>query len=147
MNKVREILLFLFYLEIECVIMINIIGVDKVDKSKEKGQALIEFVLLLPIIIFLIFIVIDIGRIIYTKTYLESKMNHAVSLISDGTYNTTKLEESLNDNNDQIIVKLKTNTDTEEIILTKQITFITPGFNKILDNPYNIKIKRIIAND
>ena len=127
--------------------MVNIIGVDEVDKSKEKAQALIEFVLLLPIIIFLILAVVDIGRLIYTKTNLESKMNEVVNLVNNGTSDITILEESINQDNQDITLKLKTNTNTQEIILTKQITFITPGFNLILDNPYNIKIKRIIAND
>ena len=45
-----------------------------------KGQALIEFVLILPIFIFLIFLSVDIGRILYAKNHLETKLNDAIEL-------------------------------------------------------------------
>lgn len=115
------------------------------DKSKEKGQALIEFVLLLPIIIFLILAVIDIGRILYTKTWLESKMNDVVFLVNKENQDANELDTLLK--NEQIVVKLKTNNDKTEITLSKEISFLTPGFNLILDNPYDIKIKRIVIHD
>lgn len=115
------------------------------DKSKEKGQALIEFVLLLPIIIFLILAVIDIGRILYTKTWLESKMNDVVFLVNKENQDANELDTLLE--NEQIVVKLKTNNDKTEITLLKEISFLTPGFNLILDNPYDIKIKRIVIHD
>lgn len=114
------------------------------DKSKEKGQALIEFVLLLPIIIFLVLAVIDIGRILYTKTWLESKMNDMVHLVNKEE-DTLELDTLLKD--DQVVIKLKTSNDKTEITLSKEISFLTPGFNLILDNPYDIKIKRIVRHD
>ena len=48
-----------------------------------KGQALVEFVLILPIFIFLVFLSVDIGRIIYAKNHLESELNETVTLLED----------------------------------------------------------------
>lgn len=116
------------------------------DKSRERGQALIEFVLLLPVIIFLILAVIDIGRILYAKIHLESKIGEVVDLVNDDIKDPTKLEKIINDDNGKIAVNVLYHDDIE-IVLSSEMTFVTPGFNLFLDNPYNIKIKRIIAND
>ena len=88
-------------------------------KNKENGQALIEFVLLLPIIIFLILTVIDIGRILYTKTWLESKMNDVVNLVSSGVEDTNEVEEILDYGKDKISVKLNYSGDKIEINVSK----------------------------
>lgn len=116
------------------------------DKSKEKGQALIEFVLLLPIIIFLILAVIDIGRILYMKTWLESKMNDVVYIVNKDNQDTNELKNILR-NNEQVLVKIKNSNNKTEITLSTEISFLTPGFNLILDNPYDIKTKRIVIHD
>lgn len=116
------------------------------DKSKEKGQALIEFVLLLPVIIFLILAVIDISRIIYTKTWLETKMNDVVYLVNKDIQDTNELKNTLL-KDEHVVVKFKNSNDKIEITLSKKISFLTPGFNLILDNPYDIKIKRIVMHD
>ena len=44
------------------------------DMKSNKGQALVEFVIILPITLILIFCVIDFGRIISLKSDLESKI-------------------------------------------------------------------------
>ena len=40
-----------------------------------KGQALVEFVLVLPILIFILLLVIDMGRLMIMKNHLETVLN------------------------------------------------------------------------
>ena len=44
----------------------------------KRGQALVEFVIILPIFIFLLLAIIDIGKMISTKNKLESVMSSVI---------------------------------------------------------------------
>ena len=46
----------------------------------KKGQALVEFVIILPIFLFLLLGVIDVGRIMYTKVNLENTISDVVDM-------------------------------------------------------------------
>ena len=50
----------------------------------KKGQALVEFVIILPIMILLIFCVVDFGRVISVKSELENVTSDAVMLYQNG---------------------------------------------------------------
>ena len=41
----------------------------------KKGQALVEFVLILPVLIFVIFAFIDVSRLMIMKNHLETVLN------------------------------------------------------------------------
>ena len=49
------------------------------QKIKNKGQALVEFVIILPIIMIIIFVIIDFSNVFYQKNNLESIMNSVVT--------------------------------------------------------------------
>ena len=49
-----------------------------------KGQALVEFILILPIFLFLIFAVVDFGLIFSTKSTLENTSTDIVDEIKAG---------------------------------------------------------------
>ena len=49
-----------------------------------KGQALIEFIIILPVTIYLLMVIVDFSSILIKKNGLESKMNDVVSLYKDG---------------------------------------------------------------
>ena len=111
-----------------------------------RGQALIEFVILLPIFIFMIFTIIDFGKILYIKNNLESKMDDVITL-----YETNKDKDSISENLN--LSKEKTNLeitkDNEYInfVLNKEVEVITPGLNLILGNSYQASVKRVIYNE
>ena len=48
--------------------------------GNKKGQALIEFVIILPIFVFMILAVIDLGKILYFGNILESKMDNVITM-------------------------------------------------------------------
>ena len=44
-------------------------------------------------------------------------------------------------------LKIKEDENYIEFFLEKKVDIITPGLNLIFDNPYNIKVKRVIYNE
>ena len=86
----------------------------------KRGQALVEFVLILPILIFIMLSLVDISRIMIMKNHLETVLNTVskdTNVINDKEYN---IEITIKDN----YIYLKSCTDV-----------ITPGMNRILGNP------------
>ena len=107
-----------------------------------KGQALLEFVLILPIFLLILFVIIDFGMIINTKNSLENKSVDIVSLVKNNQSKEeiTKLYNDIN-------IDIKEENDYLKIILTKEIDIITPGLNRIFSDPYEAKVERIVYND
>ena len=108
--------------------------------KRQKGQALVEFILILPILLFLMMTIFDIGTIMYEKYKLNQILDTASDIFSNqGT------DEAIN-----YAIKNKVKFDYQiqdgNYILTisKNIKITTPVFNKILGNPYQIKEEKMI---
>ena len=56
----------------------------RVGKMNKKGQALVEFIIILPVIIFIIMLLVDFMTIFSYKNKLESNMNN-VTILYKGT--------------------------------------------------------------
>lgn len=112
--------------------------------KKKKGQALVEFIIILPILIMLFFGGIDFGRIILRKNELENITSDLIDLYKDGS-SFEELENYLKENNKNNSLKVK-NKDNKyvEFILESDVEFITPGLNKILGSSYKATTKRVI---
>ncbi len=113
----------------------------------EKAQALIEFVLILPVLIMILFAIIDFGTIMITKSELENKLSDAV----DALKNTIEIDElypnvqkSINDKNIKTELSFNNETNYVTIKLSKEIKTITPGLNLIIGYPYNAKVERVV---
>ena len=107
-----------------------------------KGQALIEFVLILPIFIFLLFAVYDFGMIFSTKNALASSTTDIVNLYKEGK-DITQLRTMYSDLN----INVDTDDDYIKITVKDSLKLITPGFNRVFGNPYQIKVERYIPNE
>lgn len=108
-----------------------------------KGQALIEFVLILPVLVLILFIIFDFGNIFYSKYELQNQSTDIVKLIQDGSS-----KEEILDVYSKIDIDINTYKDNyKKISLTKYIDLITPLLDKLLDDPYLIRVERIIPND
>lgn len=109
-----------------------------------KGQALVEFVLILPVFILLVFAFIDAGKIILCKTHLESVMNEVVLMV-DNDLDIREIKEYLQeDSSYKISISLEKNKYTNIVLYTK-LDLITPGINHIFNE--NIKIERSIIHE
>ena len=86
----------------------------------KKGQALVEFLLILQILIFILLLVVDFGRLMVMRNHLES----VLSSIDKDTKEVNDLEY-------EIIISKKDN-----YVFLKSCTDVyTPGLSKILGNP------------
>lgn len=106
--------------------------------KKNSGQALIEFVIILPIILVILLYIIEFGRITLKKYELESNMELITELYKDNK------QEEMNDyiNTNNIKVEITKNNELTTIIIRKNIKTNMPLINRILGN--NIETKRTI---
>ncbi len=111
----------------------------------KKGQALVEFIIILPIFIFMLLSVIDIGKIIYLKNELESEMASVIDLYrNQKTYD--EIYEEVTQNDSEISLEIA-NEDNERVTfyLKRKVTIVTPGLNVLFDNPHIVEVKRVIS--
>ena len=107
-----------------------------------KGQALVEFVLILPIIILILFIIIDFSNVYYKKNKLEETLDDVVLLI------TNKKEQQIKSILDKDITYKNVNEGKyTKVIVYEQVKLITPFSNIAIDNPYTIKSERVILSE
>ena len=111
--------------------------------KSNKGQALVEFVVIMPIFIMLLISIIDLGNIIYKKYHLENDLDYIVDL-----YRLGKTSEiNIYSNKEEFKTIITSNEDTVTITLEKDITVNTPVLNLIMSNPYQISVDRVIYNE
>lgn len=115
---------------------------DIVKKMKnKKGQALVEFVLILPIIMMILCVVIDFSMIFYKKNHLEGVLNDTVLYIRHGN-DISKLDNFINDDK----IKVTTTSDQKMLTVTlkQNVTLITPFSETFFSNPYTITTDRTV---
>ena len=113
--------------------------------KNKKGQALVEFVIILPIFIFMLLSIIDIGKVIYFQNQLVSELNDVVDLYKkQKTYEEILNELNLQDEGVTLEIK---NQDNEIITfyLKRDVEIITPGLNVIFDNPHTVTVERALS--
>ena len=107
--------------------------------KNNRGQALVEFVLVLPVLLLLIFAFIDFGRIIVCKNHLEGVMSE-ISYLQEN-----EISDYLKKDNEYKINYKIENNEYREITLTTKLDLITPGLKNILKNPYVVQVERSIV--
>ena len=104
----------------------------------KRGQALVEFVIILPIFLMLVLSIVDIGNILISKMNLENELTDIITI-----YRKNKSINDIKIDNERSI-KLEPNGNNMDFTLGKEITIITPGLNLILHNPYTVEVSRSI---
>ena len=107
-----------------------------------KGQALVEFVLILPVFLFIVMIVYDFGMIFNSKNQLLSNSNDIVMMIKNG--------EDIDDVRSKYSdIKIEKTHDGEytKIVIEDSIKLNTPGLKNIMGYPYVINVERYIPNE
>lgn len=113
----------------------------------KKGQALVEFIIILPIFVMMLLCIIDIGKIIFFQNRLEGKMEDVITLYkNENTYDNI-LKELKKDDKDLKLEIANNNNEYIEFKLIKDVEIITPGLNLILGNPHELDIKRVVYYD
>ena len=106
-----------------------------------KGQALIEFVLILPIFLMILFAIVDFGTLLYSKNQLENMSTDIVRLVlKEEEANISVIYPDID------IHVEKYQEKYQKIIISKKIKIITPFLDRVLGNPTIIKVERVIPN-
>ncbi len=103
--------------------------------KKTSGQALVEFVMILPVFLLLVLAAIDFGTIIYEKYHLQNDLD----IIKE--FYENKQEQQLNRYVSENGLEF-TFEETEvytKLIVSKNISITTPGLNRILPHPYLVE--------
>lgn len=111
----------------------------------KKGQALVEFIIILPILVMLVFTFIDFAMITYNKIKLENTLNDVVNMINNK--DEKEIKEFINIDNKNVDYYVTKKDKYITIHLTKDINIITPGLNIVLDNPYKVKVSRVMYEE
>ena len=98
--------------------------------------------LILPVFLFLIFAVYDFGMIFNKKNALENMSTDIINLYKDGS----SIDEIRN-LYDGIDITVSEENDFNKITASLKVKLITPGFNRIFGNPYEINVERYIKNE
>ena len=106
-----------------------------------KGQALVEFVLILPIFIMILFSIVDFGMIFNKKNELENISVDGVNMLNKDI----PLEEIKSEYAD-IDIEIGSDDKYKNVVISDKIDILTPGLNRILGNPYEVKVERKIPN-
>lgn len=104
-----------------------------------RGQALIEFVLILPVFLLILFSIIDFGIIFNAESDLENDSIDIVNLLKNGV----SIEEICNMYPDSS-VSISDIGEYYKIKVTTSVNLITPGLNRVLGDPYFINVERIV---
>ena len=112
-------------------------------RINKHGQALIEFVLVLPILLLIVFAFLDFGKIILCKNHLENTMTDVVTLYKENG----DIESYLHNDSDYKITYQIKKSDYAVITLETKLDLITPGLNKILSNPYRVFVERSVLDE
>ena len=107
-----------------------------------KGQALVEFVIIMPIFIFIALAIFDIGNIIMKKYELENDVETVASFYEE------KKEAEISAYVTKIDAKLKyDNKDSyNEITLSKKVSIFTPIVRQIMGKSYEISAHRTVVS-
>lgn len=117
--------------------------------KNQKAQALIEFVLILPVLIMFLFSIIDFGTIFIRKSELENKINDAYEAAKSSTDVSTlysNIESAINKDSNKYSLELTFNNESDymNIKLISEVKTITPGLNLIIGYPYKVTVERVI---
>ena len=113
-------------------------------KKNQKGQALIEFVLILPVVILLIFGFIDLGIIVLENNRLESVTTMVINKYKE-TKDYNEVVQYIEDAGYiNIDVSIKRENDLLKVTLNKKVNLMTPGLDKVLGDPYTVSSERVV---
>ena len=110
---------------------------------KEKGQALIEFILILPIILLVFVALIDIGNIFLQKYNLNDSLETVTELYQNDKQKELKAYVA----NENLIYDESQTGDMIKLTLKKKISINAPGLNNVLGKEYTAEASKSIYLD
>ncbi len=107
-----------------------------------KGQALVEFVLILPIFLMILFTIVDFGILLSSKNDLENVSTDIALMIRNG--DSIEVVSSQYSN---LEIQMENYQEKyQKITVSKKLSLITPILERVLGNPCEITVERVIPN-
>lgn len=108
--------------------------------NNNKGQALVEFIIILPILLLILISIMDFGNILYKKYSLENDLDVVVDMYNSNDY------DSINDyvNNNNIEINYSDKDNLLVINIRKNINVFSPILAAIIGKNYEINVSRSI---
>lgn len=118
------------------------------SKLNKKGQALIEFLLILPVFLLILFAIIDFGQIFLEKNNLENLANEAVKAYGeDKNYDyVNNYLNSLTDKDFELTLD-RNDASTVLIKIQRDVNIITPGLQKVLGSNFKASSERVVIDE
>lgn len=114
--------------------------IGKRDNMNKKGQALIEFVLILPVLLLIIMTMIDVGNI-FIKKY---ELNKDLETISDLYQNNENKQLAAYIASEEIKFEEKPVGDMVKLTITKDINIAAPILSNVLGKEYKISLSKMV---
>lgn len=106
-----------------------------------KGQALVEFVLILPVLILILFSIVDFGNIFYSKYDLQNQSLDIIRLINNG-----KTKEEVNLIYDDFNIDISVYEENYKLVeISRDVNIMSPVMQLVFSKNYELSTKRIIA--
>lgn len=106
-----------------------------------KGQALVEFVLILPVLILILFSIVDFGNIFYSKYDLQNQSSDIIRLINNG-----KTKEEVNLIYDDFNIDISVYEENYKLVeISRDVNIMSPVMQLVFSKNYELSTKRIIA--
>ena len=109
----------------------------------KKGQALVEFILILPVLLLIVMAIIDIGNIFLNKYDLNKDLDTVTELYRNGK--TKELGAYLA--HEELALEDKNQNGMITLTLKKNIEINAPGLTNILGKDYIIKTAKTFYED
>ena len=111
----------------------------------KRGQALVEFIIILPLIIIVMLAIIDYGSISFNKNKMEGLIND-IDRMYTNSESIDEIKNFVSKNDSDIDISFVDDDKYTKIILKKNFKYITPGIESILKNN-EIKVERVIYHE
>ena len=111
--------------------------------KRNSGQALVEFILVLPVLLIILLGIVDFANIIQNKYKLENHLDIVIDLYKQG--HNVELEQYLLD--EKVTIDYEVDEIFTKVILKKELDIMTPGLNIALNDPYEISVERNVYNE
>ena len=117
--------------------------IGKRDNMNKKGQALVEFILILPVLLLIVMALIDVGNI-FLKKY---ELNNDLETVTELYQNNNEKELSLYLASEDLTLDESKTDEMTTLTLKKTIEINAPGLTNILGKNYQIEVKKTFYNE
>lgn len=109
--------------------------------KNNKGQALVEFIIILPVFLLIVLAIIDFGNIILKKYTLENSLDTVSNMYLENKSTDSYLKEI------GAVMSIDKNSSLTTITLSKSIKVSSPLVNVIIGKDYDIKVSKSIYEE